>query len=91
MYETYAKVIKIEARTMTHKAGKHYIPAAITYTTRLGQAITAVKDACADADLTVQRELLVKVSSLLTQTNVALENLKAIFLLLLFLLYHFPF
>ena len=78
MYETYAKVIKIEAKTMTHMAGKHYIPAAITYTTRLGQSISAVKDACADADLTVQQELLVKISSLLTQTNVALEKLKAV-------------
>ena len=76
MYETYAKVIKIEAKTMTHMAGKHYIPAAITYTTRLGQSISAVKEACADADLSVQQELLVKISRLLTQTNVALEKLK---------------
>ena len=62
MYETYAKVLKIEAKTMTHMAGKHYVPAAITYTTRLAESITAVTAACPQADLTVQRELLEKVS-----------------------------
>ena len=77
MYETYAKVIKIEAKTMTHMAGKHYIPAAITYTTRLGQSISAVVSACPEADLSVQKELLTKVSNLLAKTNKALEELKA--------------
>ena len=77
MYETYAKVIKIEAKTMTHMAGKHYVPAAITYTTRLGQSISAVLAACPEADLSVQKELLTKVSNLLVKTNKALEELKA--------------
>lgn len=76
MYETYAKVIKIEAKTMTHMAGKHYIPAAITYTTRLGQSISSVLAACPEADLSVQKELLIKVSNLLVKTNKALEELK---------------
>ena len=78
MYETYAKVIGIEARTMTHMASKHYIPAAITYTTRLAQSISAVKEACVEADVSVQQELLVKVSALLAKTNKALEELKVL-------------
>ena len=45
MYETYAKVLKIETQTMIHMAGKHYIPAAIHYCTRLGQSIAAVTGA----------------------------------------------
>ena len=76
MYETYAKVIKIEAKTMLHMSSKHFIPAGITYTTRLGQSITAVKEACAQADLTVQQELLMKISGLLTQISKAQEELK---------------
>ena len=78
MYETYAKVIKIEAKTMTHMAGKHYIPAAITYTTRLGQSISAVLAACPEADLSVQKDLLFRVSNLLAKTNKALEELKVL-------------
>lgn len=76
MYETYAKVIKIEAKTMTHMAGKHYIPAAIHYNTRLGQSISAVSAASSEADLSVQTELLLKCSALLSSTSKALEALK---------------
>ena len=75
MYETYAKVLKIEAKTMTHMAGKHYVPAAITYTPRLAESITAVTAACPQADLTVQRELLEKVSLRLTAATKALNSL----------------
>jgi len=78
MYENYAKVIKIEAQTMIHMAGKHYIPAAIHFNTRLGQSINAVASACADADLSVQKDLLVRCSALLAQTAKALEELKAL-------------
>ena len=75
-YETYAKVLRIEARTMIHMASKHYIPAAITYATRLGQSISAVAGACPEADLSVQKGLLEKVSALLAQASGALEELK---------------
>ena len=78
MYETYAKVLKIEANTMTHMAGKHYIPAAIHYTTRLGQSIAAVSGAGLDAELSVQKSLLVKCSKLLSQADAALETLKGL-------------
>ena len=78
MYETFAKVLKIEANTMIHMAGKHYIPAAIHFNTRLGQSIAAVSGACADADLSVQKELLVKSSKLLAESNNALESLKVL-------------
>ena len=59
-------------------AGKHYIPAVIHYTTRLGQSIAAVSGAGLDADLSVQKNLLVKCSTLLSQTDAALEALKAL-------------
>ena len=76
MYETYVKVIKIEANTMIHMASKHYIPTAITYTARLGQSIAAVAGACPGADLSVQKELLTKVSAYLADASAALEQLK---------------
>ena len=76
MYETYAKVIKIEANTMIHMAAKHYIPAAITYTTRLAQSISSVSSVCPETDLSVQRKLLKKVSDYLSDASTALEQLK---------------
>ena len=78
MYETFVKVVKIEAKTMTHMSSKHFIPAGITYTTRLGQSITAVKDACPQADMTVQQNLLIRISNLLTQISNAQDHLNAL-------------
>ena len=77
-YETYAKVLRIEARTMIHMASKHYIPAAITYSTRLGQSISSVTEACPGADVSVQKELLAKVSTQLSLASKALEELKVL-------------
>ena len=77
-YETYAKVLRIEARTMIHMASKHYIPAAITYATRLGQSISSVTEACPGADVSVQKELLAKVSTQLSLASKALEDLKVL-------------
>ena len=76
MYETYIKVIKIEANTMIHMAAKHYIPAVIHYTTRLAQSISAVASACPQAELSVQRTLLQEVSRYLADASTALEQLK---------------
>ena len=78
MYETYAKVLKIETQTMIHMAGKHYVPAAIRYNTRLAQSIASVSSACPEADLSAQKGLLVKCSQLLAQANAALEHLGAL-------------
>ena len=78
MYETYAKVLKIEAQTMIHMAGKHYIPAAIHFNTRLGQSITSISSAAVGADLSVQKDLLVKCSALLSSASKALEELKVL-------------
>jgi len=76
MYETYAKVVKIEAQTMIHMAGKHYIPAAVRYTTRLADSFNAVTAACPGANVSVQQSLLIRCSDLLAKANDALEALK---------------
>ena len=76
MYETYAKVTCIEARTMVHMASKHYIPAIVRYTARLGDSICKVRSACPNAPTSVQENLLTRVSILLEKANSALEALK---------------
>ncbi len=74
-YETYAKAINIEARTMIDIASKHIIPAVVKYTTQLSESINSVKSACGDADISVQTELLKETSAYLKETKAALQKL----------------
>ncbi len=76
-YETYAKEINIEARAMIDIATKQIIPAVIRYTTVLAESVTAVRAAC-DADVSVQTEILTKVSDLLAATRKALVKLQEV-------------
>ena len=76
MYETYAKVTGIEARTMVHMAAKHYIPAIVRYTARLGDSICKVRTACPAASTRVQERLLQETSELLTAASDALQQLE---------------
>ncbi|MBP3700857.1 MAG: glutamine synthetase type III, partial [Lachnospiraceae bacterium] len=76
LYETYSKAINIEARTMIDMATKQIIPAVISYTADLAQALNAVRQACPEADVSVQKEILVEVSALLARAKVALTALK---------------
>ena len=59
---------------MIDVAGKQIIPAVIKYTTELATSANAVKAVC-DADISVQTELLIEVSDLLSETKVALAKL----------------
>ncbi len=76
LYETYAKAINIEALTMIDMATKQIIPAVISYTTELAKSMTAVTTACPEADTSVQKELLLEVSALLSESKTALTALK---------------
>ena len=75
-FESYAKAINIEARTMIDMASKQIIPAIIKYTKDIADTVVAVKEAGADAS--VQAELLTEVSGLLAETKKALEALKVV-------------
>ena len=75
-YETYAKTINIEAKAMIDIAGKQIIPAVIKYTTMLANSLSAVNGACPDADTSVQSELLIETSALLSDSKVALSKLQ---------------
>ena len=56
-------------------AKAHDGPAVIEYTTGLAASINEVTSACADADVSVQTELLIQVSDLLSDMKVALSKL----------------
>ncbi len=75
-YESYAKAINIEARTMIDMASKQFVPAVVKYTKSLADTVIAVKEA--GADVTVQSEMLAEVSGLLGEMKKALEALKEI-------------
>ena len=73
LYETYAKTINIEARTMIDMGAKQYIPAIINYTKTLADTVIAVQSVGADAS--VQKNLLVEISDKLTKAKAALDVL----------------
>ena len=70
-YESYAKTINIEAKTMIDMAGKQIVPAVVAYTTQLAKSLSAVRDACPEADVSVQKELILETSDLLSEVKVA--------------------
>ena len=72
-YESYAKVINIEARSMIDIASKQIIPAVMKYTRSLADTVNTVTAAGADAS--VQLDLLKETSGLLAQTKAALSHL----------------
>ena len=72
-YETYAKAINIEARTMIDMTSKQFLPAFIKYTKTLADTVNAVTAAGADA--AVQKESLDKVTALMKETKDALDVL----------------
>lgn len=75
-YEAYSKAINIEAKTMIHMASKQYIPSVISYVTSLADSINSIAAACPEADMSVQKSLLTKCSSLLAEAQNALSDLK---------------
>lgn len=75
-YETYSKVLHIEALTMIEMASKLYIPAIIRFCTCLADSINSVKATGIKATTLVQENLLEKCSSLLADAQKALDELK---------------
>ena len=73
-YESYAKAINIEARTMIDMARKQFIPAVMKYTKELADRVNAVT--AAGADGSVQLDCLKEVSELLKETREALRGLE---------------
>ena len=75
--EEYAGLINIEARTMVDMASKLYVPAVISFVNRVAASMSTVRTACASADVSAQETILLEASSLLAETQKALDGLKA--------------
>ena len=75
-YEAYAKSVLVEARTMLDMAGKQIIPAVIRYSGDLARSLNEVRTACPEADMSVQTELVLEVSSLLAAMKNAMEEIR---------------
>ena len=73
-YETYSKIINIEALTMIDMAKKLYIPAVMRYTKTLAEAVNALREAGQETD--VQSENLSKVNHELKKASDALKKLE---------------
>lgn len=74
-YENYAKVINIEGRTMIQMVSRKYFPAVIRYIKELADSINSINSAYPGLDISVQEELLTKVSNLLAQAQKAQSHL----------------
>ena len=74
-YDSYSKIIHIEALTMTNIAGKQIIPAIIRYTARLADSMAKVQSVCPEADTSVQRDLLIEASARLGEIKAAHKKL----------------
>ncbi|MCF8018036.1 Glutamine synthetase [Petrocella atlantisensis] len=77
MFEEYIKTINIEALTMIEMAKKEIMPSVIEFATSLADSINAIKAAVPSAMVSVQENLLIKVSELLVEAQeklVALEE-----------------
>ncbi len=77
-YELYSKTINIEAKTMIDMAAKQFIPTVIKYATSLAGSINSIQSACPAANVSVQTELLTKISTLLAEAQEALTKLESV-------------
>ncbi|HJC47095.1 MAG TPA: glutamine synthetase III [Candidatus Lachnoclostridium pullistercoris] len=77
-YDSYSKIIHIEALAMTNIAGKQIIPAIIRYVARLADSMAKVQNVCPEADTAVQHDLLVEASARLAEIKAAHSKLVAL-------------
>ena len=75
-YESYGKLVNIEARAMIDIASKQIIPAVIKYTKSLADTVNAISATGLDAS--VQMELLAQTNALLSDTRAALTKLSVV-------------
>lgn len=76
MFEEYSKIINIEARTMCEIARKEILPACINYATSLANSISSIRDAVKMADTSTQEELLISISSLISEAQAMVNTLE---------------
>ncbi|QUH28323.1 glutamine synthetase III family protein [Vallitalea guaymasensis] len=75
VFEEYAKIINIEGLTMSQMVKKQIIPACINYMTDVAESISKIKGVCPSVDVSVQEELVNKISKLLFDVRVKVADL----------------
>ena len=74
-FENYRKIKNIEARTMLEMTIRDYIPAVSAYIGKLSESAAAKKAALPSANLTVEFDLIEKLSDMLARTYSAYNEL----------------
>lgn len=77
MLEDYAKCINIEGRVMVDMAKKEILPACIEYATSIANSINTIKAAAPNANVSIQTELLNKITDLINVANDKVKELEA--------------
>ncbi|MBF7096220.1 glutamine synthetase III family protein [Alkalibacter mobilis] len=78
MFEEYEKTINIEALTMLQIAKREILPAVVRYSGALAKDMSAIASVLPEADLTTQKDHLLKVTELYAKSVKAVENLEKV-------------
>lgn len=76
LFETYCKTIAIEARTMIDMVNKKIIPAIERYLSALARTASAKRDVCGEGCITLERELILKLTELCESIYASAQVLK---------------
>ena len=76
LFETYSKIINIEALTMIEMISRDVIPSVNSYVAELADAAGAKLAVIADVDCSVEKDLITKLSVLNAKTYTALAKLR---------------
>lgn len=77
MFEDYAKTINIEALTSIQIAKKEILPAVLDYAASVAASIASIKSVVEDADVSAQKDMVIKVNQLYAEASKALDTLQA--------------
>lgn len=76
LFETYCKTISIEAKTMIDMVNKKIIPAIERYLCDLAKTASLKREICGGSVITLERELIFKLSELCEGINKSAQTLK---------------
>ncbi len=74
-FENYAKIVNIEAQTMTVMAQRNYIPAVETYIARVADAAQKKRIVCEDLSIAVEKDIIRRLSAGVADTYGTTERL----------------
>ncbi len=74
-FENYAKIVNIEAQTMTVMAQRNYIPAVETYIARVADAAQKKRTVCEDLSIAVEKDIIRRLSAGVAETYGTTERL----------------